>query len=326
MNHAPTGMIPSNLMIQGRAVEAAAHAPSTYFKNHPHSQAQKDSTLQAIQSNIQTSQRIYFLMLICALSAFTVAAGCASTTPTTKQEPTAAAPEETITASAFALDIVAAPDRDEADRALDAGRKPAEFLTFAKIKPGMRVAEIAAGGGYTAELLARAVGAEGTVWGQNNAFVLERFAEKPWTERLKKPVMAKVVRVNQEFDDPFPPDVKDLDVVTMLYFYHDTVWQETDRAKMNAAIFNALKPGGYFVVLDHSAAPGAGLTAVKTLHRIEESIVRDELLRAGFVLDSAANFLRHPDDTRDWNAAPSGAGEKRGTSDRFALRFMKPTQ
>src|SRR5712675_1251267 len=74
--------------------------------------------------------------------------------------------------------IVDAPDRSDADRALDGGRHPAEMLAFFGIAPGMKVAELGAGGGYTAELLARAVGPTGVVYGQNNKFVLERFAEK----------------------------------------------------------------------------------------------------------------------------------------------------
>src|SRR5262245_495536 len=86
--------------------------------------------------------------------------------------------------------VVAAPDRSEADRALDAGRFPAEMLTFFGIRPGMRVAELGAGGGYTTELLARAVGPTGRVYGQNPKVVLEKFAEKPWSERLAKPVNA----------------------------------------------------------------------------------------------------------------------------------------
>jgi predicted methyltransferase len=271
--------------------------------------------------------RRWVLPILAAALSLTI--GCASAptapanAPPTAASP-AAVPEEAVVASAFARDIVAAADRDDADRALDAGRKPAELLTFAKIQPGMRVAEVAAGGGYTAELLARAVGEAGTVWGQNNAFVLERFAEKPWSARLQKPIMSRVVRVDQEFDAPLPPDAKDLDAIFVVLFYHDTVWQETDRPRMNAALLSALKPGGYLIIVDHSAAPGAGLTQVKTLHRIEEHIVREELLEAGFVLDGAADFLRNPADTRDWNDAPSASAERRGTSDRFTLRFVKP--
>src|SRR5262245_61950144 len=96
--------------------------------------------------------------------------------------------------------VVSAPDRTAADRALDAGRKPDELLAFAGIRPGMRVAELGAAGGYTTELLARAVGPTGKVYGQNNRLVLDRFAEKPWSARLTGPVMGDVVGVDREVD------------------------------------------------------------------------------------------------------------------------------
>lgn len=220
--------------------------------------------------------------------------------------------------------IVAAPDRSAADKALDAGRFPAETLAFFDIRPGMRVAELGAGGGYTTELLARTVGPTGRVYGQNPKLMLERFAEKPWSERLAKPVNAPVVRVDREFDDPLPPEAVNLDAVLIVLFYHDTVWLGTDRAAMNAAVFRALKPGGIYGVIDHSARAGTGTSDTKTLHRVEESVVVAEIEKAGFVLDSTSPFMRNPADPRDWNASPSAAGEKRGTADRFVLKFRKP--
>jgi predicted methyltransferase len=220
--------------------------------------------------------------------------------------------------------VVDAPDRSEADRQLDAGRHPAELLAFAGIKPGMKVAEISAAGGYTTELLARAVGPTGVVYGTNVPFILERFAEKPWSERLSKPVMKNVVRVDRNGDDPLPPEAKNLDAVLDVLFYHDFFWLGTDRAKMNASIFAALAPGGVYVIVDHSGRPGTGSTEVQTLHRIEEEVVTKEVLGAGFKLDASADFLRNPQDTRDWNDSPMAAAERRGTSDRFVLRFVKP--
>lgn len=220
--------------------------------------------------------------------------------------------------------VVDAADRDPEDKKLDAGRKPAELLAFAGIKPGMKVADLAAGGGYTTELLARAVGPSGVVYGQNSAFIVEKFAEKPWSARLAKPVNKNVVKVTREFDEPLPPEAKDLDAVVMVLFYHDTFWMKTDQAKMNASILRALKPGGVFIVVDHSGRPGTGSTEVQTIHRVEESVVRKQITQAGFTLAADAEFLRAPDDKRDWNASPGAAAEKRGTSDRFALKFLKP--
>ncbi|HXJ35193.1 MAG TPA: methyltransferase domain-containing protein [Candidatus Eisenbacteria bacterium] len=235
----------------------------------------------------------------------------------------AAAPK-TAGASDAARAVVSAPDRSEADRTLDAGRHPAELLTFARVGPGQHVAELGAGGGYTSELLARSVGPTGVVYGQNSPLILERFAEKPWSERLAKPVMRNVVRVDREFADPLPPEAHDLDAVLIVLFYHDTVWMGVDRAQMNRAVYRALRPGGLYVVVDHSGGAGSGATQTQTLHRIEESVVRDEVRAAGFQLAWEADFLRNPQDSRDWNASPRVAAERRGTSDRFVLGFVKP--
>lgn len=220
--------------------------------------------------------------------------------------------------------IVAAHDRDEADRALDAGRHPAETLRFFGITPGMRVAEISAGGGYTTELLARTVGPLGVVYGHNAPFVLARFAEAPWTARLTKPVMSNVVRYDREFAEALPPDVKDLDAVLMVLFYHDTVWQKVDRERMNRMVFDALRPGGVYAIVDHSARVGSGLSDVETLHRIDEAVLKEEVANAGFRLAASADFLRNTADARDWNASPRAAGARRGTSDRFVLKYVKP--
>lgn len=219
---------------------------------------------------------------------------------------------------------VEADDRSEEDRALDAGRRPAAWLAFFGIEEGMRVAELFAGRGVTAELLARVVGPEGRVYAQNNRFVLERFAEAPWSARLARDVMAPVVRVDRELDDPLPDEATGLDAVLFVLAYHDTVWMETDRAAMNRAIFEALRPGGVYGIVDHAAVEGRGVEDVRSRHRIERDVVAREVEAAGFELDAEARFLENPDDARDWNAAPSAAGERRGESDRFVLRFVKP--
>jgi predicted methyltransferase len=219
---------------------------------------------------------------------------------------------------------VDAPDRSDADRALDAGRHPVELLTFYGTAPGMRVAELGAGGGYTTELLARVVGPTGVVYGNNSQDILDRFAQAPWTARLATPPMRGVVRLDRPFDDPFPPDVRDLDQVWIVLFYHDTVWMGVDRAEMNRRVFAALKPGGVYAVLDHSGRPGTGTSETQSLHRIEESVLVREIEAAGFRLEATSDVMRNPADPRDWSASPRVAGERRGTSDRFVLRFVKP--
>jgi predicted methyltransferase len=224
----------------------------------------------------------------------------------------------------FVRAAVEAADRSADDRALDAGRDPARMLAFFGIRPGARVAELGAGRGYTAELLARVVGPEGKVYGQNTPQILERFAEKPWSERLAKPVMANVVRLDRSFDDPFPADVKDLDAVLLVLFYHDAVWLGVDRDRMNRAVLRALEPGGIYGIVDHSARAGSGIADAQALHRIDEAVVRREVEAAGFRLEAEADFLRNRDDTRDWSASPSAAAERRGTSDRFVFRFVRP--
>jgi predicted methyltransferase len=236
----------------------------------------------------------------------------------------APAPAPAAAAESSPEAIASAPDRSEADRKLDAGRKPAELLRFLKVQPGMKVAELFAGGGYTTELLARAVGPTGVVYGQNTKLVLERFAAKPWSERLAKPVNRNVVRVDRELDQPLPPEAHDLALVVSNIIYHDTVWQNVDRAKMNGAVLAALEPGGRYVVCDSSAPAGSGTSAAQTLHRIDEAVVRQEVVAAGFKLVEEGDFLRNPADTRDWNSSPMAAGDKRGSSDRFCLAFAKP--
>jgi predicted methyltransferase len=244
--------------------------------------------------------------------------------PDAKPEEKGPKPEDTASLPASVKAAVEASDRDADDKALDAGRKPGTLLQFCGVAEGGKVAEIGAGGGYTAELLARAVGPKGKVYGVNNKWVLERFAEKPWAARLAKPVNKNVTRLDREFDDPFPKDVKGLDVVLINLFFHDTYWLKVDRDRMNKAVMTALKPGGTYCILDHSGRAGTGTSEVQTLHRIEQKVVVDDVQKAGFKLGAESDAWRNPSDTRDWNAAPFAAKEKRGTSDRFALKFVKP--
>jgi predicted methyltransferase len=219
---------------------------------------------------------------------------------------------------------IAATDRTDADRALDAGRKPGEVLAFFRIAPGQKIGELFAGGGATTELVARIVGDKGQVFAQNTTEILEKFARKPWQDRAAKPIMKNVVGVERAADDPFPPEAKDLDAVICVLNYHDFVWQKVDRAKMNKVIFDRLKKGGVYGIVDHSAEAGSGERDVETLHRIDEEVVKKEILAAGFKLDAESDVLRVPDDKRDWNASPRQAGDRRGHSDRFVLRFVKP--
>ena len=252
------------------------------------------------------------------------AAGTAGTATPPPPPAIDAAAAAVITKAVTPAEAVAATDRTDADKALDAGRKPTELLTLLHVGEGMRVAELFAGGGYTVELLARVVGPTGVVYGQNSPDILAKFVEKPWSERLARLASPNIVRVDRELGAPLPDDATNLDLVVMHLVYHDSVWMGVDRTGMNAAIWKALKPGGEFAVIDHSAKDGTGSDAAKELHRIEKKFVQTEIEQTGFKLDRESDLFAHPEDTRDWSASPSAAADKRGQSDRFVLVFKKP--
>jgi len=211
--------------------------------------------------------------------------------------------------------IVAAPDRTDADRNNDKKRKPEQMLAFTGVKAGMKVMDIVSSAGYSAELLARSVGPNGVVYAVNSHQTLERVKDRFEPRLGKVPSLKSVVR---EYADPVPPDVNNLDIVTIYFSYHDLVHAGVDRAAMNKKVFTALKPGGYYVVADHSAKAGDGLTVTRTLHRIEEKSLREEVEAAGFKLVQEGQFLRNPQDTRETNVNQSTA-----PNDEFVLKFQK---
>jgi predicted methyltransferase len=214
--------------------------------------------------------------------------------------------------------LMAAPDRSDADRKADQRRDPVPLLAFAGVRPGMKVLDMGAGGGYSTELMARSVAPGGTVYGQNPANMFPR-AKQNFEARLKTPAMKNVVAVERPFDDPVPPDVHDLDLVTFLFYYHDTTYMQVDRAQMNRKLFAALKPGGLLVIADHFAKDGTGTSVAKTLHRIDQKTLRSEIEAAGFKLVGEGNFWRHPEDPRDFNV-----NRPTGPVDNFVLKYQKP--
>jgi predicted methyltransferase len=214
--------------------------------------------------------------------------------------------------------LMAAPDRSDADRQADKRRDPVPFLTFAGLRPGMKVLDMGAGAGYSAELDARAAAPTGTVYGQNPPDFGER-GKAAFAARLATPAMKNAVSVERPFDDPAPPDVHDLDRITFLFFYHDTTYMSVDRAQMDRKLFAALKPGGLLILADHSAKPGADISVGKTLHRIDEAVVRRELEAAGFKVIAEGDFWHHPEDTRDFTTQ-----RPTGPVNEFVLKFQKP--
>jgi predicted methyltransferase len=214
--------------------------------------------------------------------------------------------------------IVASPDRSDADRQTDQRRQPAKMLAFTGVKTGMKVLDMGAGAGYSTELLARAVGPGGAVYAQESAFVMERVKDK-FDVRAQGPAMKNVVHIIRNYDDPIPPDVSGLDMITFFFAYHDTTYMPVDRAAMNQKMFAAVKPGGYLIIADHSAKPGDGTSVGKTVHRIEESALRQEIEAAGFKLAAEGDFLRHPEDPRDVPVF-----KPQVPVDEFVLKYQKP--
>ena len=217
--------------------------------------------------------------------------------------------------------ILSASDRTEADRTNDVRRKAPQLLAFIDPRPGMRVLDLGAGGGYTTELLARSVGPSGHVYAQNNAYFVGNILKGRFDERLKAPAMRNVSHHMLEFEHPIPQEIRpgSLDLVTFMFTYHDLGWIGADRAAMNRAVFAALKPGGRYVLADHSGRPGTGTSESKSLHRIEEGLLRSEVEGAGFKLIEEGNFLRNPGDPRDQSVFKPAQ-----PNDEFVLKFVKP--
>ncbi len=208
---------------------------------------------------------------------------------------------------------VASPIRTDEDRIADAKRKPLEFLQFTNVQPGMRVLDIATGGGYTTQLLALAVGSNGTVWAQADKL------RPTFEKRLTDHPQANIIQVIRPYEDPVPNDASNLDLITIIFNYHDIAYMPVDRIKLNQRLFNALKSGGHLVVIDHSAKVDMGTTVAKSLHRIDEAVVMNELRQAGFQLEQEGDFFRNASDTRDQVIFKMNI-----PVDNFALRFVKP--
>jgi len=206
--------------------------------------------------------------------------------------------------------------RPEADVKLDEARKPGELIAWAGIKPGQKVADFLPGGGYFTHLFADVAGDKGHVFGVT---LSDKGAErlKPVTEAHKN--VSAVVTAPGTFVVPEKVDV----VWTSLNYHdlHNLKLGDDGMVKLDKAIFDALKPGGEFIVIDHAAAPGSGARDTNTLHRIDPAVVKQEVEAAGFKLEAESKLLANPED--DHTKVVQDPSIRRHT-DQFVFKFRKP--
>jgi predicted methyltransferase len=207
--------------------------------------------------------------------------------------------------------ILANPERPSEERTLDTARKPDEVLKFYGVKAGDKVADIWAGRGYYSAILAQVVGPKGVVYSANPT------ARPELAERWKKPAFINIKAIDGPLDQVALPQDASLDFVIIHLNYHDLAPEA--RIAMNKRILGALKPGGIYGVVDHSAKDGTGNEAANTLHRIDRALVIKEVTGSGFTLAKEGTMLRKPEDTRDFNIF-----KERNKDDRFVLAFQKP--
>lgn len=244
-------------------------------------------------------------------------AGCA---PETAPEITTTAPQA-WDAAALAIALGEA-GRSDADAARDADRKPAEVLAFAGVMPGMTVMDVMAASGWYTEVLAAAVGPDGTVYAENPRWLLEAMngaPDKALTKRLESERLSNVQRKDAGLDEgTVPPN--SVDVALTALNFHDTVDRYGDEAgvaQLNQ-IYAALKPGGVLVLIDHSGKAGQDN---KKLHRIEEAAVEALVKQTPFQMEAEGGMLRHPED--DQTGMVFGQ-DVRGKTDRFVWKLRKP--
>ncbi|WP_312164360.1 methyltransferase [Phenylobacterium sp.] len=217
-----------------------------------------------------------------------------------------AAPPANVTAA------VADAGRTDADKARDADRKPEEMLEFAGVKAGDKVGELLPGGGYFTRLLSAAVGPDGKVY----AGVPEADVEKAKAAAKGNVEVVALTPGALAFPEP-------VDLIFTAQNYHDFHLKRLnlDVAATNRSLFDALKPGGTLLIIDHAAAPGSPVEVADTLHRIDPAVVKREVEAAGFKFVSENNAVRNPDDPHTANVFDPAI---RGKTDQFVYKFQKP--
>ena len=250
-------------------------------------------------------------------SALLVLAACSKSEQEgpTAAEPMAEAPADLST-------LLANSSRSAEDQARDAGRKPAAIIEFLGIKPGMRVLDVIAAGGWYTEVLALAVGPDGHVVAQNPPVILEMrdgANEKAISARLAGNRLPNVSRMNSGFED-IATIAGTFDAAITALNFHDIYNNRGPEAALATlqAIYTALKPGGVFAIIDHVGVAGADNAE---LHRIEKSLAIETAKSAGFVVEGDANILANAADDHTQGVFAEGL---RGNTDRFVLKFVKP--
>lgn len=218
---------------------------------------------------------------------------------------------------------VADPARPDSDRQRDADRKPGEVIAFAGIKPGDRVSDVLAGGGYFTRIFSKVVGDKGVVYAGAPPRPADAPAGGPDFAAPLKAIMAdpNYANVRMQSMDPAAKAPELVDVAWTSLNYHDLHNRpNADLSSFNKMIFDALKPGGTFIVIDHAAEAGSGARDTSTLHRIDPALVKTEVTAAGFVFEGESNVLHNPQD-----AHTAGVRDMpRGKTDQFVFKFRKP--
>jgi len=221
---------------------------------------------------------------------------------------------------AYVASAVADPARPKDDRDADALRDPADTLAFAGVKPGMVVGELFPGGGYYTRMISDVVGSRGKVYGLENA---------GWKDAVKidQQLVGEVGRNNVALDvEPFGqfklPEKVDLFWITQNYHdLHIAKYGAVDMAAFNRHVFESLKPGGIYFILDHEANPGMTDSQIAVFHRIAKARVIAEVTDAGFKLADEGKFLERPSDDHSKTIFDPAI---RGHTDQYALKFVKP--
>jgi predicted methyltransferase len=217
---------------------------------------------------------------------------------------------------------VADSSRPEADRQRDANRKPAEVIAFAGIEAGDKVADIMPGGGYFTRLFSKVVGPTGTVYGVAPGRAPNAPANAPDFSAAVRRISEEPGYSNVKFADMNEGPPEKVDLVWTSLNYHDFHNRPgADLAAFNRQVFDWLKPGGTYIVIDHAAPAGSGKAHTQTLHRIDPDLVRQEVTAVGFTYVGESKALANPADDRTQGVREDAV---RGRTDQFVLRFRKP--